>query len=125
MGSLALTNQYSYGIVGVATDAKVSGLKDWKEKVDRRMQELGGYSVANQSCQEFVIYMMAHICDPFLVNMSDFKSMIPIAIVVTVLNFTMLWDALLALMHWTLKDLLSTTGVERFADYAWHPPVVG
>lgn len=82
-----LIHQSRYGIVGVSDKQR---LDEWEGFVQRCMEYSGGYSMFNQSCQEYVIYMMYDLCYPPLFNVSDTKGLLPLLVVI----FPFFWHAL-------------------------------
>jgi hypothetical protein len=68
-------------------------LGKWEDFVQKCVKA-GGYNLANQSCQEYVIFIMYYLCYPPLFNMSDTKSLGPIMLVVLPLYIPFLYKLL-------------------------------
>lgn len=82
-----------YGIVGLTDDAtSPTSTEEWRGFVEDCMDQ---YSSVNRSCQEFVIFAMYNLCHPPFFNVSDLKSLGPLAICLTVIYVDIVSNAVL------------------------------
>jgi len=70
------------------------------------MSYFGGYRSSNQSCQEFVIFIMYNLCHPPFFNMSDIKSLVPVALVILPFFLPLFGKWLQDLYEFLVKDFV-------------------